>query len=542
MWPIAVQAQDDIATATSAAAEPNDSEGDFVPLGVVYDYEITVLANGDANRLFQTENRSRSSCARISTRCRVPDLTRVLERAPGVVFSRNGGPGSFTGVRVRGAEGEQLLVLLDGVRVADTASPGGGFDFGNLLMGNLAKVELQRSSNSTIWGSQALGGVLAATTGSSDTVSGSLEYGTHDSVYATGGARLEAGPATFNVQAGHYTTDGFSAAAGGTEADGFRQTELAGRAEVTLVEGFTAFATGRMADGRLEIDGFPAPAFTLADTDEYQETRQRSGAAGGALRGQRPADLGDGLARRHRARQLRSRFGSAPGYTTDGESERAELRGRWRFANELALDFGAEKEWQRFSSLFDPLHKTAIGGGYAQIDYDGAEPASRSRPSPRRASRLRRCVELRRRCRVGARSGPPYGVLRRRVQGTDAVPASFGLRQRRAHARDEPQLRCQRRLQLRPGHCAVDSVSARHRGLIGFVSCFGVTTGSAPAARSARTTMSGRRGRRVWRRKAMSASAARSRGPWPTPCSTPRTARRARRPKATTLRAGLSMR
>src|SRR4029079_2668676 len=123
------------------------------------------------------------------------DLGRLLERAPGISLSRNGGPGNFTAVRVRGAEGEQLLVLIDGVRVADTASPGGGFDFGNLLMGNLAKVELQRSSNSTIWGSQALGGVLAATTGGGNWNSASLEYGTHDSAYGTVAIELENGPA-----------------------------------------------------------------------------------------------------------------------------------------------------------------------------------------------------------------------------------------------------------------------------------------------------------------------------------------------------------
>ena len=62
-----------------------------------------------------------------------PDLTRVLERLPGVTLSRNGGIGGFTGLRVRGADAEQVLVLVDGVRVVDVASPGDGFDFGNLL-------------------------------------------------------------------------------------------------------------------------------------------------------------------------------------------------------------------------------------------------------------------------------------------------------------------------------------------------------------------------------------------------------------------------
>ena len=52
-------------------------------------------------------------------------------------------------------------------------------------------------------------------------------------------------------------------------------------------------------------------------------------------------------------------FGPAPSYTTEGTSERAELRGRWRFAGGFALDFGGEREWLRFSSLFDPVRRTA---------------------------------------------------------------------------------------------------------------------------------------------------------------------------------------
>ncbi|HEY6815007.1 MAG TPA: TonB-dependent receptor [Croceibacterium sp.] len=368
---LAMVAAPQAAAAQDSAPGATDAEEQIVIADTIRESYITILATGTRQYLLHN-GQSIAAFERADIESvQGPDLTRLLERSPGVTFSRNGGPGSFTGVRVRGAEGEQLLVLLDGVRVADTASPGGGFDFGNLLMGNLAKVELQRSSNSTIWGSQALGGVLAATTDSSEAFSTSLEYGDNDTVYATAGAGLSAGPATLSVRAGHYTTEGFSSAAGGTEADGFRQTELAGRAEVTVLQGLSAFVTGRAADGRLEIDGFPAPAFTLADTAEYQETRQRSGAAGVRywstdLELQAAASIAD-----TERDSFDPAFGPDPNYTTDGESERGELRGRWSFAQHLALDFGAEKEWQRFSSLFDPLRETAIGGGYAQLDYDG---------------------------------------------------------------------------------------------------------------------------------------------------------------------------
>jgi vitamin B12 transporter len=331
---------------------------------------ITILASGSRERLDWTGESISVFGREDMDAVQGPDLGRLLERAPGVTLSRNGGPGNFTALRVRGAEGEQLLVLIDGVRVADVASPGGGFDFGNLLMGNLAKVELQRSSNSTIWGSQALGGVLAATTGSEQGLSASAEYGAHDTFYGTAGASLDVGPAALSLQGAHFDSDGFSAAAVGSEPDGFRQTELGGRVAIELAQGFSAFATGRFADGRLEIDGFPAPTYTFADTAEYQDTRQVSGAGGLAYAGE-ALDLRAmvSLADTERA-NFDPAFGTAPGYTTDGTSERAELRGRWRFAEGLALDFGGEREWQRFSTLFDPVRRTAITGAYAQLDYD----------------------------------------------------------------------------------------------------------------------------------------------------------------------------
>jgi vitamin B12 transporter len=363
-----------LAIATAAASPAVAQEEESHPeccltpgAGRVPEELITVLANASEQRIESSGEAISVFTREDMDQVQGPDLARLLERAPGVTLSRNGGPGNFTAMRVRGAEGEQLLVLIDGVRVADPAAPGGGFDFGNLLMGNLAKVELQRGSNSTIWGSQALGGVLAVTTGNGQAFWGSAEYGGDESLYGTAGASFELGPVALRLQGAHYDSDGFSAAAAGTEPDGLRQTELAGRLTVDLAEGLSAFASGRYADGRVEIDGgFPIPV----DTAEYQDTRQVSG-AGGLAYASDALDLRAtvSLADIERA-NFDPAFGTAPGYTADGTSERAELRGRWRFAEGLALDFGGEREWLRFSTLFDAEKRTAITGAYAQLDYD----------------------------------------------------------------------------------------------------------------------------------------------------------------------------
>ena len=355
--------------AVPGAAQETPERVQVVFADEVPERSITVLASG-----IRAANRNSPSIAVFEFEdiepLQGPDLTRLLERASGVAIARNGGLGAFTSLRVRGAEGEQLLVLIDGVRVADPAAPGAGFDLGNLLMGNIAKLELQRSSNSTIWGSQAIGGVLAVTTGGREGIRASAEYGAHDSFYGTAGANLSFGRADLALQVGRADTEGFSAAAAGTERDGFSQTQASGQAELALTDALSAFARARYADGRLEIDGFPAPAYALADTDEFQETRQVSGATGLALwTPSLEIRSAYSLADTERA-NFDPALGEAPSYTTDGTSERAELRGRATLAEPLDLYFGAEREWLRFQSSTDASRQTAIAGAYVQLEHD----------------------------------------------------------------------------------------------------------------------------------------------------------------------------
>ena len=147
-------------------------------------------------------------------------LTDLLATTPGVTVSRNGGLGGFAAVRIRGAEGEQTLTLIDGVRVNDPSSPGG--DFANLLAGSIDQVEILRGANSVPWGSQAIGGVINITTaknpdyGNSVTTRGNLEYGGFDSVFANAGVSAKRGSVSGSFDAGYLKTDGISAAPNAT--------------------------------------------------------------------------------------------------------------------------------------------------------------------------------------------------------------------------------------------------------------------------------------------------------------------------------------
>ncbi|MGV8209162.1 TonB-dependent receptor, partial [Pseudomonas aeruginosa] len=86
-------------------------------------------------------------------------MAELLAQTPSVNYSRNGGPGTATSLRIRGAEGHHTVVLIDGVKLNDPSSTQGGFDFGNLLIGDASRIEVLRGAQSTLWGSQAIGGV-----------------------------------------------------------------------------------------------------------------------------------------------------------------------------------------------------------------------------------------------------------------------------------------------------------------------------------------------------------------------------------------------
>ncbi|QWC55899.1 TonB-dependent receptor [Erythrobacter sp. 3-20A1M] len=359
------------AIAAPALAQPPAQPDENTDPYALEETEITVTATGTRIEVEDTGQPvtviGRSEIESIQG----ADITRLLERAPGVTFTRNGPPGATTGVNVRGAETAQLLVLVDGVRLNDPSSPGGGFDFGNLLSGTLAKLDLTRGSNSTIWGSDAIGGVLEATTRSTTGIDASAEYGARDTVYTTATAGIGGDTGYLGIGGDYYRTDGFSAAAVGTEPDGFEHYSINGRARYYLDPASEIFATARYAHGDLDIDGYPAPTYTFGDTPETQRTKQLSGAVG-ALR-----DTGTLYLKAYYsfADTDRDSYASdtsdTPAYSYKGRSDRIDARGEYRLIGPLLVDFGGSYEWTSFESTYDARQSTGIGGIYAQagIEY-----------------------------------------------------------------------------------------------------------------------------------------------------------------------------
>ncbi len=455
-----------VAFAEEAAEAPAESEAPT----------ITVTANGIGTDIANTGQPVTIIGREEIEAVQGADVIRALVRTPGLAFSRNGGAGSFTGVTLRGANAEQLLVLVDGVRVSDPASPGGGFDFGNLLTGTIGKLDLLRGSNSTIWGSDAIGGVLDVSTRGESGLSGSAEYGSRDTLFASAAGGMD-GPGYFvGLTGSWFRTDGFSAAASGTERDGFEQFALGGSGFVDLAPGIELFAHANWSEGNLDLDGFPPPAFALADTLETQETRRHWGDVGVAYSGN---DLtlraAYSLADTERD-NLDPIFG--PTFTSDGHSERLSLRGEYRVIGGLSLAFGGEHEWTDYKTMFDTGAEARIAGAYAQLGWVMGELAAHLGARVDDHSRFGTAASFGGDVSYGL--GADWRVRASLGEGFKA-PTLFQLFSDFGNAALVPEQSTSVDIGLEKGrrgvatHFALTAFRRDSEDLIGFVSCFGST-------------------------------------------------------------------
>ena len=85
-------------------------------------------------------------------------LAEALESVPGLVVARNGTSGQATSVFLRGTESNHTLLTVDGRRVPSMLA--GGYDWGNITLDNIERIEVVRSANSALYGGDAIGGVV----------------------------------------------------------------------------------------------------------------------------------------------------------------------------------------------------------------------------------------------------------------------------------------------------------------------------------------------------------------------------------------------
>lgn len=118
---------------------------------------LVVSATRTDSRLTETPFRAQLSTESDIRRAQRTSVADVLRTSPGVQAFQTGRRGAVTSLFVRGGESDYAKVLIDGVPANDA---GGSFDFADLTTDNLARIELIRGAQSSLYGSDAMSGVL----------------------------------------------------------------------------------------------------------------------------------------------------------------------------------------------------------------------------------------------------------------------------------------------------------------------------------------------------------------------------------------------
>jgi vitamin B12 transporter len=150
-------------------------------------------------------------------------LADTLRAVPGVAVSRSGNYGGLTQIRLRGAEANHVLVLVDGVEMASPFT--GEADFAHMAFDDLGQIEIARGEQSALWGADAIGGVIHLST-SRPPQGGSARLRLEAGSFETRRGSLQIGE---GFQSGYWSfsyagfeTDGIDVSGLGGDLDGYR--------------------------------------------------------------------------------------------------------------------------------------------------------------------------------------------------------------------------------------------------------------------------------------------------------------------------------
>lgn len=155
-------------------------------------------------------------------------VSEALRHVVGIDVVQNGGLGSTATVFIRGAESNHTLVILDGVELNDPVSPGNTFNFGHLSVDQIERIEIVRGPQSTLYGSDAMGGVIhiiSKQAGGKPRFEGGLEAGSFNTQKERASFSSQFGRFDLRAEVSHLEQDGFSSAdedLGNLEEDGYR--------------------------------------------------------------------------------------------------------------------------------------------------------------------------------------------------------------------------------------------------------------------------------------------------------------------------------
>ena len=246
-------------------------------------------------------------------RLQVQSLETLLRGVSGIDVDNSGGHGKVSGVRMRGTESDHLLLIIDGVRVGSATVGTPAFPL--IPVALIERIEIVRGPRSSMWGSDAIGGVIQIFTrkGSGPTrYSASAGLGTEATYRATVGASGGHDRFYYSGSVDYFDTGGIDARRGNRDAksadrDGYRNLSftLRGGYQFNNNAGFDLSIL--QATGNTQFDFHPI--FYSANSKDETDFRQR--VISGAL-SLKPRDFWDLTLRLGESRDERTDLDTLP--------------------------------------------------------------------------------------------------------------------------------------------------------------------------------------------------------------------------------------
>ncbi|MFL2769766.1 MAG: TonB-dependent receptor plug domain-containing protein [Rhodospirillaceae bacterium] len=215
---------------------------------------------------------------RVRQKSFVSDLLRDI---PGIAVNRAGPAGALTQVRLRGAEANHTLVVIDGIEVGDPFNAG-EFEFAHLMSNDISRIEVLRGPQSALWGSDAIGGVinvLTGTRGSREGIwsEGFVEGGSFGTMRGNVGAGAKGTKVSVRGSAAYSDIQGISASPTGLERDGYENLTTSLHANLEMSEALTVSLVARHVNATADQDAqdfdfsSPTQGFVI-DSDSQRES------------------------------------------------------------------------------------------------------------------------------------------------------------------------------------------------------------------------------------------------------------------------------
>jgi vitamin B12 transporter len=339
--------------------------------------EVVVVANKAPEPLSKVGNSVTVIDADAIKASQLPVLSDLLATTPGLNLARAGGVGQPTSVFIRGAESDQTVVVIDGVQINDPSEPAGQFDFENLLTSNVSRIEILRGAQSTLYGSQAMGGVINITTAEPDSPLGggvTAEGGSHDTGYFSGNVGGKNDVLMWRLAANWYGTSGipdFDERYGGTRLSASQIGGGNGQLRYDITPDLQFELRGYYVNSRTDFDGYDTPPnFTFGNDNEYGKIQQYFGYAGFTLRSP-DRTLTNRIAYQYTSTDTRNYDPDAPAnegspstetFYGIGRNQREEYQGTWQIEPGYQLVAGAQHE------------RSTIDTDSPAYDYSGPDP------------------------------------------------------------------------------------------------------------------------------------------------------------------------